>query len=190
MQRYVNLQKKATFSLIHSLTFFGVVSLQPNSFLTDSDLIAHVANSSFIIHAALCKSSEKGDFLLDTFVDLLWSGELATKFVSYRFKPPIRGSGENERTGSDPCQPLDLVYDSSLDKIYVAVDASQHPQGPSIAVLNPETRRIQKWHAVEGEPIRLAISGDGRYLYVALGNSVQRIDTMDLAAAIFKKPVC
>ena len=72
----------------------------------------------------------------------------------------------------------------------MAVDASQHPQGPSIAVLNPETGRIQKWHAVEGEPIRLAISGDGRYLYVALGNSVQRIDTMDLAAAIFKKPVC
>jgi hypothetical protein len=75
-----------------------------------------------------------------------------------------------------PVMNRDLVYDSLRDKIYVAVAASQEPQGSSIAVLNPETGRIEQWYPLAVEPTRLAVSGDNQYLYVALGNNVQRID--------------
>ena len=70
----------------------------------------------------------------------------------------------------------DMVYDSLRDKIYVAVAATQKPQGSSIAVLNPETGRIEQWYPLTVEPTKFAISGDNRYLYVAMGNAVQRID--------------
>jgi uncharacterized protein (TIGR03437 family) len=70
----------------------------------------------------------------------------------------------------------DLIYDSLRDKIYISVDKTQVPQGPSIAVLNPETGRIERWYSLDIEPTVLTLSNDGRYLYVALGNIVRRID--------------
>src|SRR3981081_1144067 len=68
------------------------------------------------------------------------------------------------------------LNDSTRDKIYVAVAAGQHPQGSSIAVINPEIGRIERWYALDVEPTKLAISGDNHYLYVALGNKVRRIN--------------
>ncbi len=70
----------------------------------------------------------------------------------------------------------DLVYDSLRDRIYIAVAASQKPQGPSIAVLNPELGKVEKWFSLSVEPTKLAISDDDQYLYVAQGNAVQRIN--------------
>ena len=38
------------------------------------------------------------------------------------------------------------------------------------------TGRIERWYALESEPTVLTLSNDDRYLYVALGNIVRRID--------------
>jgi uncharacterized protein (TIGR03437 family) len=69
-----------------------------------------------------------------------------------------------------------LAYDSSRDKIYIAVAQKQMPQGASIAVLNPKTRRFERWYSLPIEPTKLALSADDRYLYVDQGNTVSRID--------------
>jgi hypothetical protein len=69
-----------------------------------------------------------------------------------------------------------LIYDSTRDKIYVGVAKGQHPQGSSIVVLNPETGRVERLYPLDIEPTKLTVSGDGQYLYVALGNTVRRIN--------------
>jgi hypothetical protein len=76
----------------------------------------------------------------------------------------------------------DIVYDSLRNRIYVAVSKQQVPRGPSIAVLNPDTARIESWFPVDAEPEKLAISADARYLYAALGNLVRRIDLVTWTA--------
>jgi uncharacterized protein (TIGR03437 family) len=75
-----------------------------------------------------------------------------------------------------PILSTDLVYDSTRDKIYVAVDQKQVPQGPSIGVLNPETGRVENWYSLPAEPAVLALSDDNQYLYVALGTLIRRIN--------------
>jgi uncharacterized protein (TIGR03437 family) len=69
-----------------------------------------------------------------------------------------------------------LIYDAARDKIYVAVDQKQAPQGPSIAVLNPESGRVESWHSLTGNPTILALSDDDLYLYVCLGSLIRRIN--------------
>ena len=70
----------------------------------------------------------------------------------------------------------DLVYDSTRGKIYVSVAASQMPQGSSIAILDPEAGKIDSFYPLETEPTLLTLSGDNKYLYVAIGNKIRRID--------------
>jgi uncharacterized protein (TIGR03437 family) len=70
----------------------------------------------------------------------------------------------------------DLVYDSTRGKIYVSVAASQMPQGSSIAILDPEAGRIDSFYPLGTEPTLLTLSGDNKYLYVAIGNKIRRID--------------
>jgi len=69
-----------------------------------------------------------------------------------------------------------LVYDSTRDLIYIAVSAQQTPQGQSIAILNPETAVIESFYPLDSEPLRLGVSGDGQYLYVAMSNEIRRIN--------------
>jgi hypothetical protein len=69
-----------------------------------------------------------------------------------------------------------LAYDATRNVIYIAVSAKQVPQGQSIGVLNPETGIVEAFHTLDSEPLRLALSGDGQYLYVALSNKVRRIN--------------
>jgi uncharacterized protein (TIGR03437 family) len=86
----------------------------------------------------------------------------------------------------------DLVYDAVRSRIYIAVAATQKPQGSSIAVLNPQTQRLERVLPLAAEPTKLAISDDDRYLYVAAGNFVQRIDlttwTNDLSINVGANP--
>jgi hypothetical protein len=69
-----------------------------------------------------------------------------------------------------------LAYDPTRDLIYVAVSAQQTPNGKSIGVLNPETAIIESFYALDSEPLRLAVSGDGQYLYVAMSTKIERIN--------------
>ena len=70
----------------------------------------------------------------------------------------------------------DLIYDSLRQLVYVSVAAAQKPQGASIAAMDPTTGRVTRWYPLTVEPTRLALSGDGRYLYIGLGNIIRRID--------------
>jgi hypothetical protein len=77
-----------------------------------------------------------------------------------------------------------LAYDPTRNVIYIAVSAKQVPQGQSIGVLNPETGIVEAYHPLDAEPLRLALSGDSRYLYVALSNQIQRINLSTWAAEV------
>jgi uncharacterized protein (TIGR03437 family) len=77
-----------------------------------------------------------------------------------------------------------MIYDSTRDKIYVAVAQKQSPQGSSIAVVNPETGRIERWYSLTVEPTVLAMSDDGQYLYAALRSVVRRINLNSWAAEL------
>ncbi len=77
-----------------------------------------------------------------------------------------------------------LAYDPTRNVIYIAVSAKQVPQGQSIGVLNPETGIVEAYHTLDSEPLRLALSGDSQYLYVALSNEVQRINLSTWTAEV------
>lgn len=87
----------------------------------------------------------------------------------------------------------DLVYDSTRDKIYVSVAASQTPQGSSIAIIDPEAGKIDSFYPLETEPTVLTLSGDNQYLYIAMGNIVRRINldtfTADLDIPLGSAPM-
>ncbi len=69
----------------------------------------------------------------------------------------------------------DVVYDDLRDLVYVSVAAAQQPQGASIATVNPETGQIERVYSLNDEPGQLTVSGDHKYLYVALSKTVRRI---------------
>src|SRR5437879_14789 len=60
----------------------------------------------------------------------------------------------------------DIVYDPSRGKMYASVSAG--PVGPldSVAVIDPESGAVGPFVPVGGEPGALALSDDGRFLYV------------------------
>lgn len=66
----------------------------------------------------------------------------------------------------------DLAYDSHRDRIDIAVDQNNTY---SVAELNPATGVVERSLALEAAPEKLAISDDGRYLYVSLSNIVRRV---------------
>jgi hypothetical protein len=66
----------------------------------------------------------------------------------------------------------DLVYDRFTARIYAGVSATGAPElgvpGDSIAVIDPERGVVERSLPLGSEPGKLALSDDGRYLYVAL----------------------
>jgi hypothetical protein len=81
-----------------------------------------------------------------------------------------------------------LAYDSSRGVIYVATSAKQKPNGQSIGVLDPNSTLFTSWHPLDAEPLRLAISDDCQFLYIAMPNKIERITlatwSVDLAIPI------
>lgn len=71
----------------------------------------------------------------------------------------------------------DLVWDPFAQLVYASLPSSYGVNGNSIAVINPTTGVIQAYHFAGSEPTRLALSADGKYLYVGLNGdgSVQRL---------------
>ena len=77
----------------------------------------------------------------------------------------------------------DLVYDPSRERIYASVPSRQGAGGNSVAIIDPATRAIDSTVFVGSEPTKLALSDDGRFLYVALDGAakVARLDLTDPA---------
>src|SRR5688572_1666521 len=62
----------------------------------------------------------------------------------------------------------DLIYDRFRHRVYASVPSSGGRLGNSIMAIDPVTGEIGPPIFVGSEPGRLALSADGRYLYVAL----------------------
>jgi sugar lactone lactonase YvrE len=71
----------------------------------------------------------------------------------------------------------DIVYDKVSGKLYASVPGNAVAYPNSIAVINVETGTVEAAVWVGSEPNRLAVSGDGQYLYVGLDGaaSVRRV---------------
>jgi hypothetical protein len=71
----------------------------------------------------------------------------------------------------------DLVWDPFAQLIYASLPSSYGVNGNSIAVINPTTGVVTAYHYAGSEPTKLALSADGKYLYVGLNGdgSVQRM---------------
>lgn len=74
-----------------------------------------------------------------------------------------------------PLRANDLIYDPRRLVVYVSV-SKQDPNGPSVAIVQPDQGTVQRYIPLPSEPGVLAISGDASYLYVALKDRVRRID--------------
>jgi hypothetical protein len=62
----------------------------------------------------------------------------------------------------------DLVYDPGTKRIYASVPGRAGAQGNSLVVIDPVTATIAPGVPIGSEPSRLALSDDGKYLYVGL----------------------
>jgi uncharacterized repeat protein (TIGR01451 family) len=72
----------------------------------------------------------------------------------------------------------DLVYDPARHRIYASVAAKAGASGNSVAIIDPVTGTVGPTIPVGSDPGKMALSDDGRYLYVGLdgANAVRRID--------------
>lgn len=78
----------------------------------------------------------------------------------------------------------DLIYDPRRKKLYAGIAGSEGPHGNSVVGIDPETGGVDRPIYVGSDPGRLALSDDGRYLYVHLygGGAVRRVD-LDMGEA-------
>ncbi|HKQ78493.1 MAG TPA: hypothetical protein VJ810_32635 [Blastocatellia bacterium] len=75
----------------------------------------------------------------------------------------------------------DIIYDPDRSVIYASVSSASPEYGNSVVSIDPALGRIMAGDFVGSEPGKLALSGDGQYLYVALdgAGSVRRINLRD-----------
>src|SRR5262245_50265182 len=106
------------------------------------------------------------------------------------------GFGVAARRGASPAQPPtfrisqmplpanDLVYHAPSNTIFASVPSAAGERGNAIAGVNPVTGEIVSSVFIGSEPNRLALSDDGKYLYVALDGaaSVRRYEIATQAA--------
>jgi uncharacterized repeat protein (TIGR01451 family) len=90
----------------------------------------------------------------------------------------------NPFTASDQITQLlisagDLTFDSTDGYLYASVSGEQAPFGNSIVIIDPNTLRVIGCIPVGPNPGALALSPDGRYLYVYL-NSSSSFELVDL----------
>ena len=81
----------------------------------------------------------------------------------------------------------DLIYDSARQRIYASVPSRAGAGlGNTITAINPATGALGPSVFVGSEPGKLALSGDGRYLYVALNGAaaVRRVDAATLTPGL------
>jgi hypothetical protein len=80
----------------------------------------------------------------------------------------------------------DILYDPVSRKIYASVPGSAGPGGNSIVPIDPQTGGVGDPILVGSEPGGMAISDDGRYLYVALNGAgeVRRVDLPEKKAGL------
>ncbi|MBK7929604.1 MAG: hypothetical protein IPJ98_19630 [Bryobacterales bacterium] len=71
----------------------------------------------------------------------------------------------------------DVVWDESRGRLWVAVAEEPGKSGPAIALIDPATGLAERRQELSAEPQALALTGSGRYLFVASNGKVARMDT-------------
>jgi len=85
----------------------------------------------------------------------------------------------NDLIAQLPLQVNDLVFNPTNGKLYASVDGSSPVFGNSVVAIDPVSLQVSNPIYVGSEPGALALSPDGRYLYVYLQSSAS-IDLVDL----------
>lgn len=104
-------------------------------------------------------------------------GELTTK-VAAQAQPVIRTLS---------VQVNDLVYDPYSKLMYGSVPSSVGANGNSIVFIDPVTGGVGPYIFIGSEPTKLALSDDGKYLYVVLNGS-SSVRRMNLATRLAEPP--
>ena len=71
----------------------------------------------------------------------------------------------------------DFVYDTRLNRMWVAVPRLNARFANGIAVLNPETGSVERFIPTPAEPVRIHLTEDGRFLYISLAGRILRLNT-------------
>jgi hypothetical protein len=78
-----------------------------------------------------------------------------------------------------------ITYDPVSNKIFASVPANAGTNGNSIAVINPDTVKVESIIPIGTEPSLLAASDDGQFLYVVMNGtagSIKRVNIPTLTA--------
>jgi uncharacterized protein (TIGR03437 family) len=80
----------------------------------------------------------------------------------------------------------DIAYDGGTNRLYASIGDDGSAHANSVAVIDPSSGNILNWIQTGTGAAKLALSDDGRYLYVALHTSVliDSIQRIDLASGI------
>ncbi|MGH9831525.1 MAG: hypothetical protein ACREBD_04105 [Blastocatellia bacterium] len=73
----------------------------------------------------------------------------------------------------------DLVYHASSNTIFASVPSAAGPRGNTITGVNPNTGEIVSSVFIGSEPNQMALSDDGKYIYVALDSGAARTNTVN-----------
>ena len=78
----------------------------------------------------------------------------------------------------------DLVYDPISDRIYASLPGSNGANGNSIGVINPHTCALENTVYMGPDPVNLAISDDGQFIYTGFAGSptIKRFDIQSQSA--------
>src|SRR5258708_3853036 len=88
------------------------------------------------------------------------------------FKPVKRGLQANAAGITQiSLATRDLLYDPIRNTIYASVPSNANTNANSVVSINPATGQIQVSITGGGNPVNMAMSGDGHYLYVGLDDS-------------------
>ena len=105
--------------------------------------------------------------------DLAQIGEFDVRVVN-----PSPGGGSSALTRatvylSIPQSTGELVYDKHAQRLYASVPASAATNANSLIVMDPQTGDVLKTIPIGSNPKRVALSDDGKYLYVGLDQTGQ-----------------
>src|SRR5262249_40994196 len=126
----------------------------------------------------LRRCAMKRIILMTTCLASLFCAGLAV-LLSNRYTPVIVAKTQADiRTIS--LQVNDMVYDPYSRLIYASVPSAAGMNGNSIALIDPVTANVGPYIFIGSEPNKLALSDDGKYLYVGL-DGVAGVRRLNLA---------
>jgi hypothetical protein len=156
--RSVALQVSGSNFFPASVVYVGGVA-QPTTYVSSEGLTATVTGSTF---------ASLGEFPVTVFNPAPGGGESAAlTLTSYQ---------------TITMSPTALVYNPTTSLLYAAIGSTATTNPNTVAVVDPVAGTVKQFVTVGSDPEKLALSGDGQFLYVGENgaSSIQRINTSTL----------